>query len=448
MATKVANGVSTLTVNALTTSAIQINLTAGSGAQFPTLNAATNDRVWVTLTSGTGTPANEVVECTSISGDTLTVVRAQDNTVAQAWPAGTIVEIRNPAALFNDKVDVAAAVGLMGRNRIINGNMVIAQRSASFTTTGTNYGGPDRWQFGTVGAGGQLTQASSSFTYGGRSILCATQTVNTSATSLTGTNGFLGFKQAIEGFNCYDLIGQQLAVSFIFSASVAGTYSMAINDISNTHSYVTTFNVASANTPTYYSFTIPAVPSAFGATASATTGMYLYVGFLNNGTYATSTLGSWQSGQFICGNSIAQWGTSGSTISIAQVQLELGPQPTPFEIEPAGVTLAKCQRYFQICPSATRLWGSVVTSTQLVFNYYPPTFMRISPSVALLATSGTCMESLPFQAGVGGTFSLTATHANSSGPFDIEIGYSGVSPALTVGAVATWTAGVTFSAEF
>jgi hypothetical protein len=38
--------------------------------------------------------------------------------------------------------------------------------------------------------------------------------------------------------------------------------------------------------------------------------------------------------------------TVGNTFILSEVQLEVGPQSTPFEHEPVGVTLSKAQRYF------------------------------------------------------------------------------------------------------
>lgn len=74
--------------------AVSIVLSSGQGALFP--SPTDPDYFWVVLEQGTLYPSTqrEIVKCTSRSGDTLTVVRAQQGTTAQAFNAGDRVELR------------------------------------------------------------------------------------------------------------------------------------------------------------------------------------------------------------------------------------------------------------------------------------------------------------------------------------------------------------------
>jgi hypothetical protein len=104
MGIKVANNVASLITNSLIPATITIQITPGTGSSFPALGVG--DYFYATLISAGG--AIEVVKVTAISGDVLTVLRGQDNTVALSFSAGSRIEMRINAALFNDVGALAA----------------------------------------------------------------------------------------------------------------------------------------------------------------------------------------------------------------------------------------------------------------------------------------------------------------------------------------------------
>lgn len=68
-------------------------LVAGDGAKFPAITGG--DFFLLTLTQGVGLESSwEIVKCTARSGDSLTVVRAQEGTAGQVWAAGSKVDLR------------------------------------------------------------------------------------------------------------------------------------------------------------------------------------------------------------------------------------------------------------------------------------------------------------------------------------------------------------------
>jgi hypothetical protein len=85
-------GASTL-ASAITATATSLSLATGGGSKFAAVPSG--DYSYLTLDDGTNV---EIVLLTAISGDTLTVVRAQQNTVAQAFAVGTKVEQRITAS--------------------------------------------------------------------------------------------------------------------------------------------------------------------------------------------------------------------------------------------------------------------------------------------------------------------------------------------------------------
>lgn len=92
------------TLNAsITNSATTLVLASGQGARFPTLSAG--DYFYGTLIDTSNNL--EIVKVTARSTDTLTIVRAQDNTTARAYSTNDRFELRPTAALFNDVITTA-----------------------------------------------------------------------------------------------------------------------------------------------------------------------------------------------------------------------------------------------------------------------------------------------------------------------------------------------------
>jgi len=288
---------------------------------------------------------------------------------------------QNSQALSN-----AVATPFTFRNRVINGNCNLAQRTSLALANGVTggYGGPDRFT-ATNGGGGQFTQSQGSITYNGMTYNAVVQTVNTANTTITGGSSWSGLQQRIEGYNCYDLLGEPVAMSFIFNTNVTGTYSVSLTDTA-TYSYVTTIN-AIANVPQKVVVTMPPVPLGASIPNSNAVGLYIRVGYLNTGTFQTSTLNTWIPGTFAAATGATNWGlTAGNFIALTQLQLEEGVEATPFELRPASTEFSLCFRYYQTVFASTRFAATATT------EYNDSTIswqtMRVAPTAALL-TAGT-----------------------------------------------------------
>lgn len=79
-----------------------ILLAQGQGTRFP---APVPQKDWFYVTAQDETGVLEVMECTARNGDTLTVVRDVSHTGARTFKAGSVIELRPCAELFNDKAD-------------------------------------------------------------------------------------------------------------------------------------------------------------------------------------------------------------------------------------------------------------------------------------------------------------------------------------------------------
>lgn len=83
-----ANNATTTLAGSINTTATSLQVATGTGALFP---SPTGGNYFVmTLTDAATQLLNEIVHVTGVSGDTFTIVRAQEGTTAQNWTAGDI----------------------------------------------------------------------------------------------------------------------------------------------------------------------------------------------------------------------------------------------------------------------------------------------------------------------------------------------------------------------
>lgn len=95
---KFKNNASSKLATSLTAEATTLEVIAGTGSNFPTI-VSPKEYFHATLVGDNGDM--EIIRVTNISGDTFTVVRAQEDTVAKEWPAGTRLENRITAEFLN-----------------------------------------------------------------------------------------------------------------------------------------------------------------------------------------------------------------------------------------------------------------------------------------------------------------------------------------------------------
>lgn len=145
MSIKFANNVSTYITSGLTSS--QTSFTVASTTGFPTL--ASGDYFYATLYTTSG--AVEIIKVTNVSGITLTCVRGQDGTGAQAWPNGTPFDIRLTAAglyesgvasdgIFQNAITIVDDVTVgSGYNGISGGPITIASGVTVTVSSGSTW---------------------------------------------------------------------------------------------------------------------------------------------------------------------------------------------------------------------------------------------------------------------------------------------------------------------
>ena len=283
------------------------------------------------------------------------------------------------------------------RNLIINGDMQVAQRGTSFTSTADIYT-LDRFAIGhgspvnamTVT---QETDAPSGFKYSLKVL------TGTGASASTG--GYAALRQAIEGQDMYHLnfgtsSAKTIAISFYVKSSLTGTFAVSIRNQAGNRAFASTYTINSANTWEYKTVIIAGDTSGTWATDN---GIGLHVQFdLGAGSNFDIATGAWTAGSNMFGgeSTVKLTETTNATWFLTGLQVEVNSQATPFEHRSFGEELLLCQRYFQQFAGETGS-GSAYTAlcvghsssgTRSFFYKQLLGEMRSAPTLTLSGTTG------------------------------------------------------------
>jgi len=251
--------------------------------------------------------------------------------------------------------NVTAAVG---RNMIINGSMNVAQKATSVTGLGATANSThtvDRWQTNVGSTAGRFTMTQTADGPNGISANCLKIDCTTADTSIAAAEAFI-LHQAIEGQNV-QRIGKgvagakQITASFYVKASAVFTFALELFDGDNNRQITKLFDTTTDWVR--HEITFPAdvddgsSPFDDDNAASLDFGFWIHAGAtFTGGTLNTASWANYTNANRAVGiDSI--FSNTANNFFLTGVQLEVGPVATEFEQEDIGVTLRKCQRYFQ-----------------------------------------------------------------------------------------------------
>jgi len=326
---------------------------------------------------------------------------------------------------------------LGNRNDLINGAMNVSQRSASVTGLGatTGYYTADRWEHQFNATAGRLTSSvvGISDLAGFRSALKFACT--TADTSIAADEYFV-IAQKIEGFNIQSVgfgtaSAKPLTLSFYAKGNGNAQYTAQLQT-GGSNEVSASFNVTSSWQR--FEISYPAATSVGSVlnndnSAQLNLQIWLHAGStFSGGTSLNTTWGSPANNTMAVGNS-SFFSSTSNEFFITGVQLEVGPQSTPFEHEPVGVTLSKCQRYyFQETTTSTDNGGKlgVASGNYIIIDHSLPVQMRAKPSVSLTSANLRCGDTVAqgFTT-TSGTVSLN-TYSGSASVTYILGGFSGL----------------------
>jgi hypothetical protein len=270
------------------------------------------------------------------------------------------------------------------RNAIINGNFDIWQRGTSASAVADGAYLADRWQSSRVGSNANVSRQA--FTLGQTDVPGEPSYFHrTVVTSSAGASNRYATVQLIEDVRTF--AGQTVTVSFWAKADATKPISMELEQVFGTggspSSAVQALGVSKVNLSTAWQKVTKTVslPSISGKT----------IGTDNN---SNLRLNIWLDAGSDYNSRTDSLGQQSGTFDIAQVQIEIGSQATPFERRPIATELALCQRYYwKTFPLATApaqnagitgsfAFGVLAINTNCAYSGASfPVRMRIAPTL-------------------------------------------------------------------
>ena len=250
------------------------------------------------------------------------------------------------------------------RNKIINGDFNIFQRSTSAVTAGNNtYTTADRWKT-QISTDGAMTTEKESLSLADQATTgsaSAWEIKCTSTDSSIASNQYALFLQSIEAQFVQDLLygtssAKTLTCSFWVKSSLTGIYGFFFIKGDTTAYYLPIeFTISSANT--WEKKIIEISPTA-GSTSLITgsggvinndNGIGLDIGIcLAMGSNFHGTNNTWTtSGHYTTSNQVNFLSNTSNNFYITSFQLEVGDDATEFEVLPHDIQLERCRRYCQ-----------------------------------------------------------------------------------------------------
>ena len=383
------------------------------------------------------------------------------------------VGIANPQRALEVAGDVvvggtlSAGNPLMFRNRIINGDMRIAQRGTSnvLPVIGATSGSVyllDRWHTGVNITTGGVTQSQIALT----SSDTPYQVGFANAFQLITTTGCSNFqwvqiRHRVEGFHVADLnwgtsFASPIVVSYWFKSNIpsGSLVSFSVRNSATSSVFNTQFQYGASSAWQYVVHTITPPPNGSSwVKDNSATGIEILIAPLAPPTLLQSNVNTWETVNNVGTTGAYNWtGIAGNYVQCTGVQLEKGTVATPFEVRPYATELALCQRYYQqfnSTPSTnnyTSFGAGYMSSATGAYTTLPlPVTMRTNPSLSSNSAPGT------FIVGAPANLTVTSMSIYDSTPSTAGIAWVGTGATLGQGAIArannTTGAFLGFSAE-
>ena len=336
----------------------------------------------------------------------------------------------NTSGIITATAFVPSQGQLSHRNLIINGDMNVAQRGASSTTSG--YGSVDRFSIQNTGTDEAPTHAqvdvasgTTPYTLGFRKSYKIT---NGNQTGGAGTSDGIFLNYSIEaqdvansGWN-YTSSSSFVTLSFWVKSSVAQNFYGRLYSYDGTaQGYAFETGSLTADTWTKVTNTIPGNSNLTFDNNNAAGLLLELVAFRGTGFTASMTLNQWaayNSNSRVPDMTSTWYTTNDATLEFTGIQLEVGSQATPFEHRSYGEELSLCQRYYFNTGGYAYGGSSWHPNGAALEDAYGsarfPTTMRANPTIVLKDANGNT-DGRVTQWGAAHDIAATASYISETG---------------------------------
>ena len=324
------------------------------------------------------TPTGSILTGADIADGSISTAKIADTAVSTAKIADSSITTSKTA--FDD---------VPFRNLIINGDMSIAQRGTSASSSGSGYHCIDRMN---IFCGiGTHTFSQSTTVPTGQGFAKSFKVDCTTAEASPSAGDVFIFGQKLEGQMLQMLKkgtsnAESVTISFWVRSNKTGTYTFEIQDLDNTRQISKTYTIDSADTWEKKTITFDGdTTGVFDNDNANSCQINWWIGAGSNFTSGTLNT-SWASKTNANRVSSSQVNIGDNTSNewyVTGVQLEVGTSASDFEFIPFDVNLTRCQRYLQRFGSSNRQGicvGTLQPQTNLHCSMTYVTTMRASPT--------------------------------------------------------------------
>jgi len=320
---------------------------------------------------------------------------------------------------------------LSNRNVIINGAMQVAQRGTSTASlTASGYYTADRFRIAASSLG-TWTQSVEADAPTGSVFRKSLKMLCTTADASPAASDVVRIDQLLEGQNLQQFAkgtssAKQFSLSFWVKSNVTGTYIAELSDVDNTRQVSASYTVSASATWEKKTITFPAdTTGAFDNDNAESLQVRWWLGAgtdFTSGTLNTSWASSTNANRAVGQTNLAA--ATNNYWQVTGVQLEAGAVATPFEFEDFGITLTKCQRYYEktydttVAPATATNVGFLgvggpdsVASLYVWSSWRYKVDKRAVPTVTIYDIAGTSGKVTGWQSG-SSTNNLTPNNAN------------------------------------
>ena len=317
----------------------------------------------------------------------------------------TVTHVHDTGIALNSK-DIAGVTSINAghiggrRNILYNGEMKVAQRSASVTGLGaaSGYFTLDRWNMleptsnGHTAQAGRYTMAQVADGPAGFAN-CLKLTCTTADTSIAA-NEVLFLNQRLEGQDLQHLkkgtgSAEQITVSFYVKGNASATYVLELLDLDNNRHNTQSFAVTTDWNRIELTFAADTTGALDDDTAvSLFVNFWLHGGSTyTGGTFASNTWASLTNANRLGSGKTSFFDSTDRTFFITGVQMEIGATATEFESRSYGEELRMCERYCSVYASASSFvmpvrQAQVDSANRPEYILHYPT-KRAAPSIAV-----------------------------------------------------------------
>lgn len=280
---------------------------------------------------------------------------------------------------------------MKGRNIVINGNMVIAQRGTSAVTTSGSFT-VDRWK--NISNASDFSAQQSSVVPSGQEFTKSIHITPTS-TKTHNSSDYFFTSHYVEGFNIgglgYGTSGAKtITISFWVRSSKTGTYSLGMKNANASRSRQNTYTISAADTWEKKTIVVPG--DTTGSWPVDNSRGIAFDFCLAGQNTATSSVDTWlPNNSNMSTSQVNFFDDTNNNFYLTGVQVEVGSEATEFDHRSYGEELQLCERYFFNAVSSTtnnNMWpivygdASSADTGWTTFQVDFPVSMRTEPTMS------------------------------------------------------------------